>query len=171
MIIASSDCGRWRPVHRVFGHNTGSGSRWRRITLAAVGGLVVFCSAHAQNSSVPFTNPSRPTEEGAGVAAPPRPPTPFGASNGTEILRDRSSTGAACLSVSGLARPHFINKNLYDHVIMVENNCAQRIGLQVCYYQSQDCVQMQVPGGETKEAILGTLPMMRDFRFEFREKF
>jgi hypothetical protein len=30
---------------------------------------------------------------------------------------------------------------------------------------------MEVPGDERKEAILGTLPAMKDFRFEFRERF
>jgi hypothetical protein len=30
---------------------------------------------------------------------------------------------------------------------------------------------MEVPGNERKEAVLGTLPSMKDFRFEFREKF
>lgn len=30
---------------------------------------------------------------------------------------------------------------------------------------------MEVPGSGRKEAILGTLPAAKDFRFEFREKF
>lgn len=30
---------------------------------------------------------------------------------------------------------------------------------------------MEVPGDEHKEAILGTMPSTKDFRFEFREKF
>jgi hypothetical protein len=32
-------------------------------------------------------------------------------------------------------------------------------------------VPIEVPGAERKEAILGTLPGVPDFRFEFREKF
>jgi hypothetical protein len=95
----------------------------------------------------------------------------FGASAGTEILRHRGPTGNPCLDVGGFARPHTVNKKLYDHVITAQNNCAQSITMQICYYGSQDCLSMDIPGGERKEAILGTLPSIRDFRFEFREKF
>ena len=93
------------------------------------------------------------------------------ASSGNEILRHRGPTGSPCLTVGGLARPHAANPKVYDHVIAAKNSCAQRITLTVCYYRSQDCVPMEVPGGERKEAVLGTLPSMPDFRFEFREKF
>jgi hypothetical protein len=30
---------------------------------------------------------------------------------------------------------------------------------------------MEIPGRERKEAVLGTLPRVRDFGFEFRETF
>ena len=95
----------------------------------------------------------------------------FGASAGTEILRHRGPTGNTCLMVAGHARPHTINPKLYDHVIDVTNTCAQRIAIQVCYYRSQECISMEIPGGGRKEAILGTLPSVTDFRFDFREKF
>ena len=95
----------------------------------------------------------------------------FGASAGTEILRHRGPTGNTCLVVAGHARPHTIDPKLYDHVIDVTNTCAQRIAIQVCYYRSQECISVEIPGGGRKEAILGTLPSVYDFRFEFREKF
>lgn len=103
-----------------------------------------------------------------------RPPTEtptFGANRANEILRHRDFTGKPCLGVGGFARPHIVNPNVYDHVITAINSCPQRIVLQVCYYQSQDCIPMEVPGSGRKEAILGTLPAAKDFRFEFREKF
>lgn len=95
----------------------------------------------------------------------------FGASAGTEILRHRGPTGNICLTLTGSGRAHTINPKLYDHVVNVTNSCAQRIALQICYYRSQECISLEIPGGERKEAILGTLPSMKDFRFEFREKF
>jgi hypothetical protein len=64
-----------------------------------------------------------------------------------------------------------MDPNLYDHVIAVRNNCPQRIAMQACYYRTHDCIPMEIPGGARKEAILGTLPSGKDFRFEFREKF
>lgn len=109
-----------------------------------------------------------------GVGVPPPNPiqTPsFSASGETEMLRHRGPTGSPCLEVSGSARHHTIDRNLYDHMITVKNDCAQRISIQVCYYNTDDCVPMEIPGGERKEAILGTMPATPDFRFEFREKF
>ena len=95
----------------------------------------------------------------------------FGASAGSEMLRHRSPTGSPCLEVNGFSRRHTVNSNLYDHVVSATNSCAQSIRLQVCYFSSEDCVPMEVPGDERKEAILGTMPAMQDFRFEFKEKF
>ena len=119
-----------------------------RIVVALIWLAVIACSASAQSAT-----------------------NRFGASAGNEILRHRDFTGKPCLSVGGLARPHTVNPNLYDHVINVRNSCPQRIAITVCYFQSQDCIRMEIPGGESKEAILGTLPSIRDFRFDFREKF
>jgi hypothetical protein len=112
---------------------------------------------------------SAPSVGAFGLHVPDGPT--IGASSGNEILRHRSPTGSPCLAVSGFARAHATNRNVYDHVITAKNSCAQRITLQVCYYRSQDCLPMEVPGGERKEAVLGTLPAAADFRFEFREKF
>jgi hypothetical protein len=142
-----------------------------RVVLAFIGLVVgIACAANAQSTATPFETPSRPTVGGTGIQAPSQPPV-FGASRGTEILRHRGPTGKPCLSVVGFARPHIVNPNLYDHVITATNNCAQRITMRVCYYESQECIPMEIPGGERKEAILGTLPSTKDFRFEFREKF
>jgi hypothetical protein len=129
------------------------------IWLAAVTGSVL-----AQTGDTPSS------QGGVGLRVPTEPLT-FGASAGTEILRHRSATGVPCLTVSGLARPHTVSPNVYDHVISVKNSCPQRIAMRVCYYKSQDCVPMEIPGGERREAVLGSLPSVRDFRFEFREKF
>ena len=128
------------------------------ICLAAVPGSVL-----AQSE----TDPSSQGEVGLRV---PEGRT-IGASSGTDILRHRGPSGSPCLAVGGQARPHVVNPNVYDHVITVRNSCAQRITMQVCYYKSRDCVPPEIPGGERKEAILGTLPSVKDFRFEFREKF
>ena len=141
-----------------------------RVVLAGIFLATCAWRADAQSATDLFGNRSGTDVQGVGVAAPSRL-LPFAASNGTDILRHRSPTGLPCLTVAGFPRAHFVNKTLYDHVISVKNDCAERIALQVCYYQSDDCINMQVPGDETKEAILGTLPMTPTFRFEFREKF
>jgi hypothetical protein len=134
-----------------------------RIAVALICVVSVASAASAQDG----------TGAGLGAAGNPalRPAPSFGASSGTEMLRHRGPTGSPCLDVSGFARRLTVNSNLYDHVVAVTNNCAQRIIMQVCYYDTQDCVPVEVSGGERTEAILGTMPSMKDFRFEFREKF
>jgi hypothetical protein len=106
-----------------------------------------------------------------GLRSPKNSAPSFGASRGTEILRHRNFAGKPCLEVTGSARAHVANPKLYDHLITARNNCPQRIAMEVCYYHTRDCIPMEISGGERKEAVLGTLPSVTDFRFEFREKF
>lgn len=141
-----------------------------RVVLALISLAVVVEAASAQSGTNLFEKSTRPTVGGVGITAPLDTPT-IRASAGEEILRHRGPTGSPCLTVGGIARPHVANPNVFDHVISVKNSCAQRIAIKVCYYRSLDCVPMEVPGGERKEAVLGTLPAVRDFRFEFQEKF
>ena len=135
------------------------------VWLAAFG-----CSVAAQSVTAQLDSPTPPTIGGSGGINPAQKPRVFGSSGVTEILRHRDFAGKACLTIEGSARPHAIVSNLYDHVITAINKCPQRISIQVCYYKSQDCEQVEIPGNERKQVILGTLPV-KDFRFEFREKF
>jgi hypothetical protein len=142
----------------------------RRVFIFAL--FAANCSGALAQQTLPFSdNPLRP-EVGAtgGLEIPQRLPT-FGPSGGNDILRHRDPMGRPCLAVGGFARPQIINPNLYEHVIVAVNSCAKRIDMQVCYYQSQDCIPVNVQGGERKEAILGLVPAEKNFRFEFREKF
>jgi hypothetical protein len=138
--------------------------------------VAVLCSLNVgiataqESSSTPFQAPSRPIVGGS-IPNPSAPPASFGPRGGTEILRHRDLAGKPCLTVQGNARPHIINRNLYDHVITASNACPQRIAIRVCYYRTDNCIPMEIPGGQRKEAVLGTLPATKEFGFEFREKF
>jgi hypothetical protein len=144
-------------------------SRMRRFIIAA---LCFLNAGHgsAQEASPPFQRPSAPTVGGSSPRSPVQPPS-FGPRGETEILRHRDLTGKPCLTVSGMPRPHIVNRKLYDHVITASNACPQRIAIRVCYYRTDDCIPMEIPGGQRKEAVLGTLPATKEFGFEFREKF
>jgi hypothetical protein len=139
-----------------------------RAALAVVWLCVIGGISSAQSGMSSFGE-SAPTVGASSGERIPSPQPSFGASTG--ILRHRDFTGRPCLDVGGYAEPHKIDPNLYDHIITAVNHCPQRIAIQVCYYQSQDCIPMDVPGGQQKEAVLGTMPAEKDFRFEFREKF
>jgi hypothetical protein len=139
-----------------------------RAALAVVWLCVIGGISSAQSGMSSFGESPPTVGASSGVQLPTAPPS-FGASTG--ILRHRDFTGRPCLDVGGYAEPHRIDPNLYDHIITAVNHCPQRIVIQVCYYQSQDCIPIDIPGGEQKEAVLGTMPAEKDFRFEFREKF
>jgi hypothetical protein len=138
-----------------------------RVALAVLCLVAISCSASAQSGM----NPSSSPVVGGTIPGPDSPLPTFGASGGNDILRHRGPTGSPCLTVSGFARPYSTNKNLYDHVVTAVNSCAERISMRVCYYNTQDCIAMEIPGDERKEAVLGTMPAEKDFRFEFRENF
>jgi hypothetical protein len=132
--------------------------------------LVLSTGANGQTLPPPGTT-SLPTVRGTpGAPPPPNVPLISGSQN-LEILRHRDPAGKPCLTVNGYARPKIANPSLFEHVIHARNDCAELIKMQVCYYRSQQCLSMETPGRARKEAILGTMPSMKDFRFEFRERF
>lgn len=130
---------------------------------------VIGGAASAQSGMGPFGRSLPTVGATPGVQVPATSPRMFGADS--QVLRHRDFTGRPCLDVEGYAKPHTIDPNLYDHVISAVNRCPQRIAILVCYYQSQDCIPMDIPGDSTKQGILGMMPAEKDFRFEFREKF
>lgn len=75
------------------------------------------------------------------------------------------------MRVVGMARATSSTSNLFNHWIYAENICNERIRMQVCYFSTSSCINMDVAGRERKEAILGTLPSVKDFRYEYRERF
>ena len=121
--------------------------------------------------SPPAGTLSRPTAGSSAGAATARPPRIITGSQDTEILRHRDFGGKPCLAIGGFAGPHATNSNLYDHVIEIKNGCAQSIKTQICYLRSLECITLDVQGHMTKEGILGTLPSIKDFQYEFRERF
>lgn len=134
--------------------------------------ILLFSTSALAQSDLPSSGElSRPAVGGTQGMHVPAETRTFGSSGNTDILRHRDATGKPCVSIGGFARPHVVNEHLYDHVIIGTNTCAQRIRVQVCYYNTTSCVPLEIPGGERRQAILGTQPAEKDFRFEFREKF
>lgn len=80
-------------------------------------------------------------------------------------------SGKPCLAMEGYTKPELINKTIFEHWIKATNSCGQHIELRVCYRGSEDCIGMNVPPWESKQAVLGIQPMMKDFQFDTKEKF
>lgn len=130
-----------------------------------------FCSFSCAQDAGP--TPGAMGRPGIGGTSPVRTPPPriITGSQNTEILRHRDFAGKPCLAIGGFARAHTSNSNLFDHVIEIKNGCSQSLRTQICYLRTQQCITMEVAGHMTKEGILGTLPSMKDFQYEFRERF
>jgi hypothetical protein len=127
--------------------------------------------AIAQGVTPPIGSESRPTMGATSGRAPPAQPALINASQNIDILRHRGPTGKPCLTIHGYARPHIVNPNLFDHMITATNGCPQLIRMGVCYNRTQQCISMEIPGRMFKEAVLGTMPSLKDFEYEFRERF
>jgi hypothetical protein len=164
------------------------------LVLLALAATATIPHAKAQSTVPPLTSPNAPLPSLAlppaslgvppppvtGTPAKPSPPAlgseikqaPFiTSSHDASILRHRDYAGKPCLTVEGMARPHIANPNLYDHIISTSNTCPQRLKMRVCYSNSPECISVEVPGRDRKEVLLGTLPSIKDFSFEFHEQF
>jgi hypothetical protein len=80
-------------------------------------------------------------------------------------------TGRPCIAVTGVAQPEVANTNVFQHIISANNACSQVINLQVCYYRTEHCVPLRVPSYARDNVVLGVMPAMKEFRFEYREQF
>jgi hypothetical protein len=123
--------------------------------------------AVAQGLTSPPGNGSTPVLGGAGGV---RPPILNGTQNAA-AKKHLGPTGKPCLTVLGYAQPQTINPDIFDHMISASNDCSQPIKMQVCYYQTQQCIPVGVPAYGRKEVVLGIMPAMKQFQFEYREMF
>jgi hypothetical protein len=141
-----------------------------RVALLGLGILLANLGlAGAQNLTRP--GDSAPVVHGAGgLPAPVQPPV----LSGTPITAAKlhlGPTGKPCIRMEGYAKPQTINPNIFNHLILATNSCALRIKMQVCYYNTQHCIPVELGAYERKEAALGIFPALKEFRFEYKEQF
>ena len=114
---------------------------------------------------------NRNSTVGATPGLAPLPQSVLRSRGDATAQRHLNSLGGPCLLVQGESRHQAINIHMFDHVILAKNSCAENIRLEVCYYGSQRCIPMSVPGYSRREVVLGVMPATQDFRFEFKERF
>ena len=105
-----------------------------------------------------------------GMKVPAGVPT-FGATDLGINKKHMNSLGKPCVTVSGVALPEETNGKVFNHVIFATNGCGQIIKMTVCYYASDHCVPLEVPPYSRNRVVLGIMPAMDRFRFEYRERF
>lgn len=124
--------------------------------------MMLFGVAHGQVILSQRTNPNPPFQSRL---------TLQGGGENAALTVHRDSLNRRCLDIDAASRRHVINPNVFDHVVSVYNNCLKPIKLRVCYYRSERCIDMEVPGKQRKDVILGIYPNLQYFRFSYREKF
>ena len=152
---------------------------------------VVTCQAsNGQGLTTPLdTTPSRPIEGATGGLHLPNQMqlkgSQFSSSNssfGVKVHMD--PVGTPCVKVSAYSHQQTNyrrifdptltprnSSNIFEHFISAQNHCSQPVKLRVCYYNSQSCVAMDVPGYGRQEALLGAYPALQDFRYQYVEQF
>jgi hypothetical protein len=136
--------------------------------------LLVVLLAWGTGAAAQVTSPMGTQGAATVGSSSGRPPAQLPLLSGTPSAGVKSHlgpTGKPCLTVFGSAKAQIINPNIFEHIIMASNECSQPIKMKVCYYQSSQCVPLDVPAYGRKEIVLGIMPAMNQFRFEYREQF
>lgn len=118
-------------------------------------------SADAQMGRL--TAPVYGASGGVGV---PKPPPSF--SNPLVGKRHLTPAGISCISTFAFSLAQAINKNIYNHILVINNDCSLPIRVRACYFETQDCITAAIPPYKREQKILGVFPL-KDFRFEVRE--
>ena len=141
----SASCNRWPAVQP----NRDAAQLRRLAGLTAAAAVVI-----ALTSSHPAS------AEGLGIAE-----------SDATARRHRDFAGKPCLQTEGIARPLASNPRILNHAVSLDNHCNDAIKVRVCYYRSDDCTEVSVPGHARKEQIIGVFPAMQLFRYEVKEQF
>jgi hypothetical protein len=160
------------------------GRRGQPVCLAIIALLLAFDkgTAVAAGPPPPLGVWSKPAFGSTSGLSPPKDPNnSFLEDDSTGDDDDRapagfhmSMTGKPCVKVAAEAQPNPGNApgnpKLFFHMILAANACGERILMQVCYYQTDTCTLLALPPYGRKEAMLGEMPEMKDFRYEYREQ-
>ncbi|QOG22153.1 MULTISPECIES: hypothetical protein [Bradyrhizobium] len=77
-------------------------------------------------------------------------------------------TGKPCLTVSSTSESQTLNKNVFNHILILDNHCGKQIRIRACYYKTDSCTTMSVGGYRRQQHILGIFSYS-DFQYSFRE--
>jgi hypothetical protein len=75
-----------------------------------------------------------------------------------------------CLDFESASRRQVVNPAMFDHLVSVANRCYKPIKLKVCYFKSENCIDVEVAGQQRKDVVLGT-SSNGFFRHSYKEKF
>ena len=103
------------------------------------------------------------------LGAPPFPQEArFGLASSTLAQPHLNPSGKPCVTIHPISRAQILNKNIYDHSLLINNECSLKIRLSVCYYHAENCSTMSIAGYARQLELFGIFPE-KDFRIEYRE--
>ena len=85
--------------------------------------------------------------------------------------KHRDFVGKPCLQTTGEAQPLTSSPRIMNHVVILDNHCPDRIKVKVCYHDTNECSDVDIPPRARKEQIIGVLPGVRQFRYDVKEQF
>jgi hypothetical protein len=92
----------------------------------------------------------------------------FGLASSTLARPHLNPSGKPCVTIQPISHAQIMNKNIYDHSLLISNECSQTIRLSVCYYHVQNCSMISIAGYARKLELFGIFPE-KEFRIEYRE--
>jgi hypothetical protein len=85
--------------------------------------------------------------------------------------KHRDFAGKPCLETSGSVKALASNPRIFNHIVSLENRCADRIKVRICYHETTDCTDVDVPARSLREQVIGIFPAIRLFRYDVKEQF
>jgi hypothetical protein len=103
------------------------------------------------------------------LGAPPFPQeAPFGLAKTMRAQPHLNPSGKPCVTIHPISRAQIVNNNIYDHSLLISNECSQRIRLLACYYRAENCSTISIDGYARQQKLFGIFPE-KHFRIEYRE--
>lgn len=138
----------------------GRGRSWKRRTASLVGGAALIMlgigpSAVPNDARAQSASSSRLTLQSGSYAGK------------AQVSKD--AFGKPCADVEAASKARMSNPNIFDHMISVENRCLKPLKLRFCYFGSDRCTDVDLPGLKRKDLVLGVYPGLKTFRYSWTE--
>ncbi len=118
-----------------------------------------------------FGDSPPPVVGGTGGLTPLAPKPAFGGMSGPSAQLHHDVYGRVCIDIHGYSEPQKTNADIFNHMLLIANDCSTMIKLRVCYYGSEHCIDVMAAPYARRLETLGIFPHMQDFRWEYSESF
>ncbi|MFL9828361.1 hypothetical protein [Rhodoplanes sp. SY1] len=86
-----------------------------------------------------------------------------------KALVSKDAFGKPCADVEAASKARVSNPNVFEHIVSVQNRCLKPLKLRFCYFGSDRCTDLDLPGLKRKDLVLGVYPGLKTFRYSWTE--